>query len=28
MFYLNVCGLKRLDSDWDGIPCEAICGNK
>lgn len=24
-FYLNVCGLKRLDRDRDGIPCESLC---
>ena len=24
-FYLNQCGLQRLDRDHDGIPCEAIC---
>ncbi len=24
-FYLNTCGLKRLDRDKDGIPCEALC---
>ena len=24
-FYLNVCGLKRLDGDSDGVPCEAMC---
>ncbi len=24
-FYLRNCGLKRLDTDNDGIPCEAIC---
>jgi hypothetical protein len=24
-FYLNKCGLKRLDRDKDGIPCESIC---
>jgi len=24
-FYLNQCGLTRLDSDKDGIPCESIC---
>lgn len=26
-FYLKTCGLKRLDKDKDGIPCESICGN-
>ena len=25
MFYLNNCGLTRLDRDRDGIPCESIC---
>ncbi|WP_081826620.1 thermonuclease family protein [Persephonella sp. KM09-Lau-8] len=24
-FYLNVCGIKRLDRDRDGIPCEKLC---
>lgn len=24
--YLLQCGLKSLDSDGDGIPCEALCG--
>ena len=24
-FYLNECGLSRLDRDHDGIPCESIC---
>lgn len=24
-FYLNECGLKRLDRDQDGTPCEALC---
>ena len=24
-YYLNVCGLKRLDRDGDGIPCESLC---
>jgi len=24
-FYLDVCGLKRLDGDGDGIPCESLC---
>lgn len=26
-FYLNQCGLSRLDGDGDGIPCEKICGH-
>ena len=25
-FYLNNCGLKRLDGDGDGVPCESLCG--
>ena len=25
MFYLNQCGLTRLDRDRDGVPCESIC---
>jgi len=28
MFYLQQCGLKRLDRDKDGIPCERICKGK
>jgi endonuclease YncB( thermonuclease family) len=24
-FYLNECGVKRLDRDHDGIPCESLC---
>lgn len=24
-FYLNSCGLTRLDGDGDGIPCESLC---
>lgn len=24
-FYLNECGLNRLDRDHDGVPCESIC---
>jgi endonuclease YncB( thermonuclease family) len=24
-FYLTVCGLKRLDGDGNGIPCETLC---
>ena len=24
-FYLNECGLKTLDGDGDGRPCEALC---
>jgi hypothetical protein len=25
-FYLRRCGLDRLDSDGDGVPCERLCG--
>lgn len=25
MFYLNSCGLGKLDRDKDGVPCESIC---
>ena len=24
-FYLNQCGVQRLDRDNDGVPCESIC---
>lgn len=24
-FYLNTCGVSRLDGDKDGIPCESLC---
>ena len=24
-FYLDVCGLIRLDGDGDGVPCEKLC---
>ncbi len=24
-FHLETCGLKRLDGDGDGIPCESLC---
>lgn len=24
-FYLQTCGLGRLDRDGDGVPCEVIC---
>jgi len=27
MFYYTVCGLKRLDGDNDGVPCETLCGH-
>ncbi|QIW15836.1 nuclease [Pasteurellaceae bacterium RH1A] len=25
-FHLTQCGVKSLDRDKDGIPCESICG--
>jgi hypothetical protein len=25
LYYLNQCGLTRLDGDSDGVPCESIC---
>ena len=24
-FYMNSCGISRLDGDKDGVPCESIC---
>ena len=24
-YYLNQCGLGRLDGDGDGVPCESTC---
>lgn len=24
-FYLNTCGISRLDGDKDGVPCESLC---
>ncbi len=24
-FYLTACGLKRLDTNHDGVPCESLC---
>jgi len=24
-FYLNECGLSKLDRDGDGVPCEVLC---
>ena len=27
-FYLNQCGLDRLDRDGDGVPCESLCLGK
>lgn len=25
-YHLTQCGVKSLDRDGDGIPCESICG--
>jgi hypothetical protein len=25
-YFLDQCGLGRLDADKDGIPCESVCG--
>lgn len=25
MYFLNTCGISRLDGDKDGIPCETLC---
>lgn len=25
-YYLTRCGVKNLDRDGDGVPCEALCG--
>jgi endonuclease YncB( thermonuclease family) len=27
-FYLEQCGLTRLDGDGDGVPCESVCGGR
>lgn len=27
-FYLNQCGVSRLDGDGDGVPCEKLCNSK
>lgn len=26
-FFLEVCGVSRLDGDGDGVPCESLCGS-
>ena len=26
MYYLKTCGLRRLDRNNNGIPCETLCG--
>ncbi len=25
-FYLQICGVRSLDRDGDGVPCESLCG--
>ena len=25
-FYLSSCGVRSLDRDGDGVPCESLCG--
>ncbi|HHF3606712.1 excalibur calcium-binding domain-containing protein [Haemophilus influenzae] len=25
MFHLKQCGMKKLDRDRDGVPCESMC---
>jgi len=25
-FYFSLCGIKSLDGDGDGVPCESLCG--
>lgn len=27
-FYLTQCGVRSLDRDNEGVPCESICGGK
>lgn len=27
-YYFERCGMKNLDRDKDGIPCENVCGKK
>lgn len=27
-FYLTQCGLKSLDANGDGVPCESLCSNR
>lgn len=26
IFYLTQCGVRSLDGDKDGVPCESLCG--
>ena len=28
MFYLNNCGVTKIDGDHDGVPCEKLCRGK
>ncbi|WP_424956142.1 excalibur calcium-binding domain-containing protein [Hyphomicrobium sp. 1Nfss2.1] len=27
-FYLTTCGVRALDRDKDGVPCESLCGGR
>jgi hypothetical protein len=27
-FYLSSCGVRSLDRDGDGVPCESLCGGR
>jgi len=27
-FYFKVCGVKELDANGDGIPCNSLCSSK
>lgn len=27
-FYLSNCGVRSLDRDGDGVPCESLCGGR
>ena len=27
-FYLTTCGVRSLDRDKDGVPCESLCGGR
>lgn len=27
-FYLSSCGVRSLDRDGDGVPCESLCGGQ
>lgn len=26
-YHLNQCGVRKLDRDGDGVPCESLCGS-